>query len=186
MMAGPDTDAGNPAGPLSYGDFIIYWTNHGDMASLTRRALLGLAGAIGLTGRVGANDDDDDAADASPTGSGLYGAGLYGAGVYHDPAAVDDDDDAVDECFIATAAEGTKAHPHVVQLRDFRDATLRSSAPGRLFIRAYYATSPPVAAWIARSDRRRRWTRRLLVRPLSRAVTAAGLTTNTNTPTQTR
>lgn len=146
---------------------------------LTRRTLLGVAGAIGLTGRVAGDEDDDE--DVQDTTPGVYGAGIYGDGPYE--GAVDDDpgddDDEVDECFIATAAEGTIDHPHVVELRAFRDATLRSSWPGRLFIRVYYATSPPVARWIARSDRRRWATSVLLVRPLSRLVTAAGLTTDT-------
>jgi len=140
---------------------------------LTRRALLGLAGLVGLTGSVSA---DDNSTAASPTGSGLPGTGLPGDGLYHDPAALANG--GVDECFIATAAEGSIDHEHVVRLRSFRDRTLRSSTAGRLFIRAYYATSPPVADWIARSDRRRSIVRKILVRPLSRAVTAAGLTDN--------
>ena len=140
---------------------------------LTRRAVLGLAGLAGLAGCV---STDDDSTAASSPGSGLPGAGLPGDGLYHDPAALADG--TVDECFIATAAEGSIDHEHVVRLRSFRDTTLRSSVPGRLFIRAYYATSPPVADWIARSDRRRAIARTILVRPLSRAVTAAGLTDN--------
>lgn len=140
---------------------------------LTRRALLGLASAVGLSGRVAAEDDANDDGEEDVAASGVYGAGPYGAGIYQDPAALEDE---VDECFIATAAEGSIDHPHVVQLRDFRDTTLRSSLPGQLFIRAYYRTSPPIAEWVSRSDRRRRWTRRLLVRPLSRVVTTANLT----------
>lgn len=190
---------------------------------ITRRALLAVAGAIGATGHVAAEDDPDD-----PPGT-LYGAGLYGTGLYaagyssenntddggdtggddggkgddgtdggsdgdnggtdggnetddgtddsneSDPVDGGDDEEPTDECFIATAAEGSKAHPHVERLRDFRDVTLRSSAPGRAFITTYYTLSPPIARWVDRSDRRRQLVSRLLVRPLARAVTAAQL-----------
>ena len=145
---------------------------------ITRRALLAVAGAIGATGHVAGEDG------TGPPGT-LYGEGLYSEGLYAaghnldgeppDPPDDDDPDDQQDECFIATAAEGSKSHPHVERLRDFRDVTLRSSVPGRTFIRLYYATSPPVARWIGRSDRRRRLVSRVLVRPLARAVTAAQL-----------
>ncbi|MXV60977.1 hypothetical protein GS429_02660 [Natronorubrum sp. JWXQ-INN-674] len=102
--------------------------------------------------------------------------GFTPAEAFDSATATVEGDDEVDECFIATAAEGSLDHDHVVQLRDFRDTTLRSSRLGRLFVEAYYATSPPIAEWISRSDRRRRLVRELLVRPLSRVVTAAGLT----------
>jgi YVTN family beta-propeller protein len=50
-----------------------------------------------------------------------------------------------DDCFIATAAYGSLMEPHVVILRDFRDRYLRRSELGRLFIKTYYAYSPPAA-----------------------------------------
>lgn len=52
-------------------------------------------------------------------------------------------------CFIATAAYGSYAEPHVMILREFRDNVLQHSIPGRLFIRCYYRTSPPIARLIA-------------------------------------
>jgi len=52
-------------------------------------------------------------------------------------------------CFIATAAYGSYAEPHVLILREFRDNVLYRSALGRLFIRCYYKISPPIAALIA-------------------------------------
>ncbi|OJW42451.1 MAG: hypothetical protein BGO50_01580 [Rhodanobacter sp. 67-28] len=48
-------------------------------------------------------------------------------------------------CFIATAVYGADDQ-RTQQLRDWRDAVLSHSVPGRLVIRTYYALSP----WIAR------------------------------------
>jgi hypothetical protein len=55
-------------------------------------------------------------------------------------------------CFIATAAYGTPWHPHVQSLRAFRDAHLRPSRLGRVFVAAYERVSPPLARVIARHD----------------------------------
>ncbi len=55
-------------------------------------------------------------------------------------------------CFIATAAYGTPWHPHVQSLRAFRDAHLRPSRLGRVFVAAYERVSPPLAKVIARHD----------------------------------
>lgn len=57
-------------------------------------------------------------------------------------------------CFIATAAYGSYLHPHVKSLRDFRDRYLVTNRPGRLFVRAYYAASPPLAGYIRASETR--------------------------------
>jgi hypothetical protein len=53
-------------------------------------------------------------------------------------------------CFVATASFGDYDHPFVRVLRDFRDDTLAKTALGRRFISWYYATSPPLAHFIAR------------------------------------
>ncbi len=45
-------------------------------------------------------------------------------------------------CYIATCIYGSYDCPEVWTLRRFRDDTLRKTAPGRMFIRAYYAISP--------------------------------------------
>ncbi len=50
-----------------------------------------------------------------------------------------------DVCFIATAAYGSIAHPHVATLRTFRDMYLKSFGIGRIFIDTYYHYSPALA-----------------------------------------
>jgi hypothetical protein len=48
-------------------------------------------------------------------------------------------------CYIATAVYGDYDAPQVLILRHFRDNTLSKSAAGRLFIKAYYRFSSPIA-----------------------------------------
>lgn len=78
-------------------------------------------------------------------------------------------------CFIATAACGTPDHDQVETLRAFRDSTLKGNTIGELFVRLYYATSPPIADWIARSSRRRSIVRSAVVRPAARLASVLGL-----------
>lgn len=66
-------------------------------------------------------------------------------------------------CFIATAAWGSYQAPHVRVLRRFRDTHLMTHAAGRWFVDAYYATSPPIADFIARHDALRAVVRALLL-----------------------
>lgn len=49
-------------------------------------------------------------------------------------------------CFIATAVYGSYEAPEVWVLRRFRDERLQNSTFGRVFIRAYYVVSPPIAS----------------------------------------
>jgi len=51
-------------------------------------------------------------------------------------------------CFIATAAYGSYAEPHVRILRTFRDTVLLSNSWGHAFVDWYYAASPAAAAWL--------------------------------------
>jgi len=55
-------------------------------------------------------------------------------------------------CFIATAAFGSPVDPHVMSLRHFRDTRLLTNLPGRVFVNFYYRVSPPIAAFISRSQ----------------------------------
>ena len=77
---------------------------------------------------------------------------------------------AVDPCFIATAAYDTPLASEIDVLREFRDDILNQSGIGRLAVRIYYQTSPPVANWIRKSRRRRAIVRTYFVDPIVRVV----------------
>ena|GEM_PF-2662181 len=57
----------------------------------------------------------------------------------------------IDECFIATAAFGSKNQTDVILLRQFRDQFLLSNPIGKAFVETYYHYSPSVARTIAGS-----------------------------------
>lgn len=70
-----------------------------------------------------------------------------------------------DACFIATASYGTKLHPSVQLLRNFRDEYLVGTLLGDSFIAFYYTYSPPFADMISNNS----WARfivRLLLLPV--------------------
>lgn len=69
-------------------------------------------------------------------------------------------------CFIATAAWGSTMAPQVSLFRAFRDDYLVNSWLGRKFVRFYYRNSPPLAAFIAKSDSLRALSRVVLTPPL--------------------
>ena len=63
-------------------------------------------------------------------------------------APVPDLTDGGGGCFIASAAYSGESAPAVLVLRDFRDRYLKTHAPGRAFVGAYYALSPPLARYL--------------------------------------
>ena len=90
------------------------------------------------------------------------------------PGSTDDDEeeDPQDEdtgsgggCFVATAAYGTRNHPDVVMLREFRDNVLVKSWAGRRFVKAYWVAGPLMAKFI-KPDRSSGRLMRVLLRPL--------------------
>ncbi|GHV32937.1 hypothetical protein FACS18949_05550 [Clostridia bacterium] len=66
------------------------------------------------------------------------------------------------KCYVATAVYGDYDAPEVRVLRGFRDNTLKRGVFGRLFIRVYYALSPPLAKKLRPDTRAGRAIRRLL------------------------
>lgn len=75
-------------------------------------------------------------------------------------------------CFVATAAYGSGLQPEVARLRRFRDRHLLKGPAGQLFVAAYYALSPPLAAMIGQSEGLRSLARRALslLAPLVKAA----------------
>ncbi|MEI7831623.1 MAG: ankyrin repeat domain-containing protein [bacterium] len=73
-------------------------------------------------------------------------------------------------CYIATACYGSYDHPDVLVLRRFRDDVLWQTVYGRLFIRAYYAISPPIAKHIGQVHWLSRIIRRWFLEPLVRKL----------------
>lgn len=69
-----------------------------------------------------------------------------------DPPSPEEEDDSSGGgggCFVATAAYGDASHPDVVDLRRFREAVLRRSAPGRAFIALYWRVGPVLARHVS-------------------------------------
>ena len=79
---------------------------------------------------------------------------------------------AKDGCFIATACYGDYNAPQVLVLRDYRDTVLVKSYFGRLFINSYYAISPPIANFIAKSEILKTFIRRFIVLPIVKILSS--------------
>lgn len=65
-------------------------------------------------------------------------------------------------CFIATAAYGTPFTHEIDILRNFRDSTLERRKIGELFVKTYYKISPPIAAFIDKSEKSKLFVRKFL------------------------
>lgn len=85
---------------------------------------------------------------------------VSGAGVTEQTIVVAE---VIDECFIATAAFGSKLNPSVKLLRQFRDTVLLTNPPGQAFVKFYYAKSPSIAKVISNNERLKFIIRGLLV-----------------------
>ncbi|SMC61919.1 CFI-box-CTERM domain-containing protein [Papillibacter cinnamivorans] len=73
-----------------------------------------------------------------------------------------------DGCYIATAIYGSYDCPEVWTLRRFRDYRLKQTAPGRAFVRCYYAVSPTLVKWFGGVN----WLKRLVRYILNRLVSS--------------
>ena len=69
-------------------------------------------------------------------------------------------------CYIATAVYGSYDCPQVWTLRRYRDFSLSRTAPGRLFVKLYYAVSPALVKLFGKQ----RWFRSLWKKFLDRKV----------------
>jgi len=69
-------------------------------------------------------------------------------------------------CFIATACYGDYDSDEVVALRLYRDNVLLKTRYGKLFVKFYYWTSPPIAGFIEKSDRTKTFIRKYILKPL--------------------
>lgn len=69
-------------------------------------------------------------------------------------------------CYIATAVYGSYDCPEVWTLRRFRDYTLAETWYGRLFIKAYYTTSPTLVKHFGNSL----WFKKMFARPINKLV----------------
>jgi len=74
-------------------------------------------------------------------------------------------------CFVATAAYGTRMHPSIGSLSEFRDKKLRPTAIGEAFTQTYYSNSPRPADILGGSELLRTIARRL-IRPAVNSVEA--------------
>jgi len=73
-------------------------------------------------------------------------------------------------CFIATACYGDYNSEEVLVLREFRDNVLLNSLVGKLFVRFYYFTSPPIAQIIEKYSNLKTFIRNWFLSPIIRIL----------------
>lgn len=73
-------------------------------------------------------------------------------------------------CFVATACYGDYDAPEVVILRKYRDEKLLTNWFGTLFVKFYYAVSPPLARLIAKSETIRCFLRKHFLGPIVKCL----------------
>ena len=79
----------------------------------------------------------------------------------------EDSEDLFDmDCFIATAAYGTRSAEEINILREFRDEYLLDSLPGEIFVNTYYKISPPIANVISEIEIYRLVVKEVFIDPL--------------------
>lgn len=69
-------------------------------------------------------------------------------------------------CFIATACYESYSSPEVMILRNFRDRFLSNNLLGKMFVKVYYFTSPPIANFISKREALKVVVRKFLIAPL--------------------
>jgi len=119
-------------------DHLYVWENLDDIEEMTKKHIAELAKKAKEKEEKEEKEDNGDSRDAgdkkAKSGSG------------------DSDDISDIACFIATAAYGSPAAKEIDILRQFRDEFLLHNRPGKAFVAAYYATSPPIAEFISRHE----------------------------------
>ncbi|MBN1856264.1 MAG: hypothetical protein JW846_04850 [Dehalococcoidia bacterium] len=78
-----------------------------------------------------------------------------------------------DDCFIATAAYGTKSAVEIDVLRDFRDEVMMRTTAGRDLVGFYYEASPPIADFIRSHEVLRTIVREGVIDPIVRLVSTS-------------
>ncbi len=126
----------NVNGTAALGASIVLRVNGIEQPAVTADASTGLWNVTGLTLVAG----DNIAVTAQITGETVSAAATATVA------------EKVDECFIATAAFGSKFDWPVALLRHFRDQYLLTNSLGTTFVNYYYKYSPPIAALIAGSQ----------------------------------